>query len=81
MHDYLIFIVPIALVTLFFVGLYALRSGFAQAFSIRELLGRQYGQKKGRAVGWLLVACVLLGLFGISVLWRGCIEDTAMRMK
>lgn len=81
LRDYLMFYIPIALITLFFVGLYALRSGFSQSFAIRDLLTRQYGPKKARSVGWLLVACALLGLFGIFALWRGCVVDTAMRMR
>ncbi|MBU0509027.1 hypothetical protein KKH27_09365 [bacterium] len=81
MRDYLMFIIPIGLVTLFFVGLYALRSGFGQTSSIRELLTRQYGPEKGRAVGWLIVALILLGFLGIFGMWRGCLMGTAMRMK
>ena len=75
------FFVPMALITLFFVGLYALRSGFSQSFSIRELLGQQYGPKKARSVGWLVVACALLGLFGIVVLLRACVAGAAVQMK
>ena len=81
MYDYLIFIIPIAIITLLFVGIYLLRGGASQSNVLSDLLARQYGPRKGRVVFWIIIALFLIGFLGVPAGCRSCAQHTATEMR
>ncbi len=81
MRDYLMFMIPMGVITLLFVGLYILRGGFRQPNALSQLMIQQYGPQKGRTMSLLLTALILLGILAMIGGWRSCMVDTALRMK